>query len=182
MEKNSIEYIANKSKEFLANQINSYRSIYQKAGTVIAVTALFAPLFLFLVEKAQLWVRITAVILILPMVGGIILLLLTLRSRTLNQGYDERNFEDFMNKKLYDVHRNEIAYNKYSIEQNNKILDIQNKRYNWGITLVLASIILSIGLMITYTITKSNNSNNKSISWLTTTKKPLPVQVLLEKK
>ncbi|MCB0539803.1 MAG: DUF1385 domain-containing protein, partial [Bacteroidetes bacterium] len=117
-----IEYIANKSKELLANQIASYRSLHQKAGTVIAVAALFAPLFLFLVEKAELWVRITASILIIPLIIGVILLLLTLRARKLNMGYDESNFEDLINKDISEVQAFEISYNKYSIERNDRIL------------------------------------------------------------
>lgn len=154
-----IEYIANKSKELLANQIASYRSLHQKAGTVIAVAALFAPLFLFLVEKAELWVRITASILIIPLIIGVILLLLTLRARKLNMGYDESNFEDLINKDISEVQAFEISYNKYSIERNDRILKDQNNKYNWGMALIIIAVILSIGLIIIDTVIK-NNSNN----------------------
>ncbi|PKG42814.1 DUF1385 domain-containing protein [Psychroflexus sp. MES1-P1E] len=159
--KKSIEYIANKSKELLSTQIDSYRSLHQKAGTVIAVGALFAPLFLFLVEKAELWVRITASILITPLIAGIILLLLTLTAKKLNQGYDESNFENLINQDIDEVQKIEIAYNKYSIEKNEKILTNQNKKYNWGIGLIIIAIILSIFLLILDTSIKNNSSHNK---------------------
>lgn len=163
--KKSIEYIANKSKELLSTQIDSYRSLHQKAGTVIAVAALFAPLFLFLVEKAELWVRISACLLIIPLIAGIILLLLTLRAKKLNRGFDESNFDELLNKKIEEVHAFEIAYNKYSVEKNDKILNKQNRKYNWGIGLIIISIILSIVLLIFDTTIKNNNSsNNKNIS------------------
>ena len=152
--KKSIEYIANKSKELLSTQIDSYRSLHQKAGTVIAVAALFAPLFIFLVEKADLWMRITASILIIPLIIGILLLLLTLRAKKLNQGFDETNFEDLINKDIDEVQTFEIAYNQYSIDRNKKILTKQNKKYNWGIGLIIITIILSIILLIIDTSVK----------------------------
>jgi len=116
------EYLANKSKELLNSQIQSFRALHQKAATVIAVSALFAPVFLFLVEKAELWVRITASFLILPLIIGVILFLLTLRATKLKQGFDESNFEDLLNKNINEVYNFEIAYNKFSIEENDKIL------------------------------------------------------------
>ena len=162
--KKTLEYIANKSKELLITQIESYRSIHQKAGTVIAVAALFAPLFLFLVEKAELWVRITASLLIIPLIAGIVLLLLTLTTQKLNRGFDESNFDELLTKKLEDVHAFEISYNKYSVEKNDEILNKQNGKYNLGIRLIIISIILSIGLLIVDTTIKSNSSSNKNTS------------------
>lgn len=158
--KESLVYIANKSKELLITQIESYRSLHQKAGTVIAVAALFAPLFLFLVEKAELWVRISACLLIIPLIAGIILLLLTLRAQKLNRGFDESNFDDLVNKNIEEVHAFEISYNKYSVEKNDNILSEQNKKYNWGIGLIIIAIILSIGLLIIDTTIKNNHSSN----------------------
>ena len=165
--KQSIEYVANKSKELLSTQIDSYRSLHQKAGTVIAVAALFAPLFLFLVEKAELWVRITASILIVPLIIGIILLLLTLTAQKLNHGYDETNFEDLINEEIDEVQKFEIAYNKFSIEQNKSILSNQNKKYNWGIGLIIIAIILSIFLLILDTSIKNNYSHSKHNTTMT---------------
>jgi hypothetical protein len=156
----TLEYISNKSKELLSTQIDSYRSLHQKAGTIIAVAALFAPLFLFLVEKAELWVRVSASLLAVPLIVGIILLILTLRAQKLNRGYDETNFVELLNQKLEDVHTFEIAYNKYSVENNDVILNKQNKKYNLGISFILTSIILSIGLLIVDTATMNKDSNN----------------------
>ena len=159
--KKSIEYVAIKSKELLATQIDSYRSLHQKAGTAVAVAALFAPLFLFLIENAILWVRITAMILIIPLSIGIKFLLLTLLAKKLDHGYDETNFEDLINKDLKEVHKFEIAYNKYSIEKNKNILTDQNKKYNWGIGIIIITIILSISLLIIDTSISANSSDTK---------------------
>jgi len=124
---------------------------------MIAVSALFAPFLLFVVEKAQFWVRVAAVALVAPMIIGIILLLLTLRARKLAQGFDESTFADLMNEDLREVHKKEIAYNKYSIEQNDSILISQNNRYNRGIIWIIVAIILSIGLVLADTITRNND-------------------------
>jgi len=148
----TIEYIANKSKELLANQIDSYRSIHQKSGIIIAIAALFAPLFLFLIEKGYKWIQISSVIIIIPMIIGTIFLLITLMSRKLSIGYDETTFEYLINQEIDYVHKFEIAYNKYSIEKNEIILIRQNSRYNRGILLIIISILLSIGLLVTNTV------------------------------
>lgn len=172
-----IEYVSLKSKELLVTQVGSWRSLHQKAGTVIAVAALFAPLFLFLVEKAENWVRITASILIIPLIAGIILLLITLRARKLKQGYDETNFEELMNySDIEDVFAFEIAYNKYSIEENDKILKRQNRKYNWGIGIIIISIILSIALLIVDTTLskKELDTNNKISNTMSDTEKNKP--------
>lgn len=158
------EYIANKSKELLRTQVESFRAIHQKAGTVIAVAALFAPVFLFLVEKAELWVRITASLLMIPLLVGIVLQLITLRAKKLRQGYDESNFEELLNKDIETVYNFEISYNKFSIEQNDKILISQNRSYNAGIILTIISVILSIGLIITDTTIKNNSKTDSTMS------------------
>ena len=146
------EYIANKSKELLKTQVESFRAIHQKAGTVIAVAALFAPVFLFLVEKAKLWIRITVSLLIILLLVGIGLLLITLRAQKLRQGYDETNFEYLLNKDIDTVYNFETSYNKFSIEQNDKILKTQNRNYNIGIILTIIAVIASIGLIIIDTV------------------------------
>ena len=111
MSHESISYIANKSKELLATQISSYRSLHQKAGVIIGITSLFAPLFLFLVDKSSLWIKICSAVLILSLFVGILLLFFTLKATKLSQGYDEKCFEDLINEELKYVHKFEIAYN-----------------------------------------------------------------------
>ncbi len=160
--KESIEYIANKSKELLSNQIDSYRSLHQKSGILIAITSIFIPLFLFFIVRSFMWIKITSAILIIQMIIGIVLLILTLRAKKLSQGYDESTFEELMNLKITEVYKTEIAYNKYSIEQNDNILNSQNNKYNWGLVLILIAIILSIILMFADTIDKNNNLKSKT--------------------
>lgn len=56
----------------------------------------------------------------------------------------------------------EISYNKQSIVANDKILNKQNKKYNWGIGLIIMTIILSILLLIVDTsISVKDVDNNK---------------------
>ncbi len=155
MKEESLKYIAEQSKELLQKQINCYGITNQKAGTVLAISALFAPLFLFLIERAQLWVSISAVIIIVPLIIGVILMLSILKAKELNRGYGESSFEELINKDIIEVYQNEITYNKYSIEQNDIILHDQKKKYNCGITLMIISIVLSIGLMDTSVILNS---------------------------
>lgn len=163
----SVKYIAEKSKELLLTQIDSYRALNQNAGIAIAVASLFAPFFVFLVEKAEFWIRIFSILLIIPLIIGIILLLLSLKSQKLNRGYDETNFEEFINIDIDEVFKNEIAYNKHSIEENDKILKKQNKKYNIGINFILISIILSIILLFIESTFKKDNINNNIIIYNT---------------
>jgi len=157
MNKKSIEYIAQKSKELLNGQIESFRSLHQKSGTVIAIASIFAPIFLFLLDKSQDWLKIVAVIFILLLIIGVVILLINLRTKKLYQGFDESLFQDLLNEDIVDVYLYEISYNEKSIEKNDIILNKQNKMYNMGIGLIVFSIIWSLAVLIADTILKVVN-------------------------
>ena len=46
-----LEFLAEKVKELLDRQIDSYRANHTKAGTIIGISSVFIPIFLFLIEN-----------------------------------------------------------------------------------------------------------------------------------
>ncbi len=138
-------------------QIESFRSLHQKSGTVIAVASIFAPILLFLADKAQDWLKVLAVIFVLFLIVGVVLLLMNLRAKKLYQGFDETLLKELLNEEIIDVYLYEISYNESSIEKNDLILNDQNRKYNKGIALIIFSIIMSLVVLVIDTVLKIVN-------------------------
>ena len=148
MSKDSISFIAQKSKELLNSQIESYRSLFTKAGMIIGILSLFIPVFLFLIEKSFFIVKLISIIPIGMMIYGILKMLNILRSPELSRGFNEDKYEDLINQDLKDVEKFEISSNKLSIKENDNLLSKYQKKYNRGITLIGISLITSILLLV----------------------------------
>jgi len=52
MAKESISFVAQKSKELVESPIQSYRSLFTKAGMLMGLQSLFLPLYIFIIERA----------------------------------------------------------------------------------------------------------------------------------
>ena len=60
-----LEFLAEKSKEFIDKQISAYRQKHSNAGSVIAIIALFIPFFLNGLDESFLIIKLISVV-ILP--------------------------------------------------------------------------------------------------------------------
>lgn len=68
----SIEIIAEKSKELLDRQIQTYRNKQDKATTILGILSLFFPIYLFVIEKSTYWVKLLSIVPIIVMTIGTI--------------------------------------------------------------------------------------------------------------
>lgn len=126
----SIEYVAKKSKELLTCQFEAYRNLDQKAGIVIGILSIFLPLFIGSITGSPLYIKVISLVPVMVLLIGMIIMLYVIRSNKLSQGYDETKFVELINIDIKNVYKEEIAYNKYSIEKNDKILTKKNKNFN----------------------------------------------------
>jgi hypothetical protein len=53
-----LEFLSDRARELLDRQIASFRTNHSKAGIIIAIIAIFVPIFLFVVEKAAFIIQI----------------------------------------------------------------------------------------------------------------------------
>lgn len=148
MNKGVLEIIAEKSRYLIDAQIQSYRSLFTKAGTIIGVGALFIPIFLFILHDSILTIKIVSIAPIILMVIGLILMLLMMRSPQFFRGFKEDKFEDLINLEYEELLTDEISANITSINENGYILYKAGKKFNWGIICFIISIIISVILLI----------------------------------
>ena len=148
MSNKSIEYIAIKSKELLLRQINAYHKLSQKSGLIIGIASVFMPLFISIIMNSSFIFKIFSLIPMGLFFTGILFLLFVIKADALNQGFDETKFEELLNKDLKKVHKEEIAYNKHSIEENDRIFNKKKVLFFKGLVLIIVSIIVSILIMI----------------------------------
>ena len=154
-----LEFLAAKSAIFIEKQVTSYRQKHANSGTVITVIALFIPFFLVGLDESYLIIKILSVLPILLLLWAIILLINILRTKSLDHGFKVDKFDSFVNEKYESILLYEIGANKSSFNDNEKILDITNKNYNFAIRLTVISIIISTILLVYNKFDNTKNDN-----------------------
>lgn len=144
-----LEFLAAKSKEVIDKQINSYRQKHGNAGIIIGVSALFIPFFLDGLDDSYMLVQYISILPMLMFIIAIILLLIVLLSRPLDQCFHVNKFDTLINDRYEDILLYEISANKNSFNDNRVPTRRFNVIYNWGISLTISAIIISSGLLLT---------------------------------
>lgn len=142
-----LEFLAEKAKELLDRQLESYRSNHSKAGTIIGVSAIFLPVFIFIIEKASPIIQILSILPLIFFGYSLYVMIQVLRSRKLDQGFSPEKFdelvkEDYEYNLLY-----EIGAKRDSFNDNEIITKRQNRRFNSGLLSTIIAIALSILLL-----------------------------------
>ena len=153
-----LEFLADRVRELLDRQISSYRTNHTKAGTIIGISSVFIPVFLFIIEKSPKIIQLLALIPIVIFLYSIILMINILRSRKLDQGFNQNQFDKLVNQDYEKILLYEIGAKKNSITDNQKITDKQNNRFNRGLIATVIAIIFSITLLLSNLIINQNNN------------------------
>ena len=155
-----LEFLAEKSKEFIDKQISAYRHKHANAGSVIAIIALFIPFFLNGLSDSFLLVKIFAIIPIGLFLIAIKYLLDVLKTKSLDQGFHPDTFDSLVNKNNYEeVLLYEIGANRCSFKDNEKITLQANKKFNFGLRVTLISVFVSIIILGFNIFFKPENKN-----------------------
>lgn len=147
IENKSLELIYNESKDLLQKQVESYRNHHAKAGSIIGIITLFFPLFLFIIENACELIKYLSIIPLILFVWSTYLMIQILKSRLLDQGISPKEYEDLINSDYVNSLLFSIGINRNSFEENQKITEKQNSRFNNGLLLLLIGIGISIVLL-----------------------------------
>jgi hypothetical protein len=158
-EKDSIEIIANKSKELLNYQVSAFDSNYGKAGTFISISSLFTPLAFSFYDKFDNNL-LTIIIFFIPIILnliGLYFLVKVLIPKKLNFGIGIQEFDQLLNKNYEEVKLFEIGANRTSFNENKIKLDKQNKYLRRGLRLIYISAISLALIFLTQTIILNQN-------------------------
>ncbi|UBM61370.1 hypothetical protein LA303_08020 [Candidatus Sulfidibacterium hydrothermale] len=142
-----LEFLAEKAKELLDRQIESYRSNHTKAGSIIGISAIFLPVFIFIIEKSSSIIQILSVIPLILFGISLFIMIRVLRSRPLDQGFRPEKFDDLVNKNYEDILLYEIGAKRDSFRDNEIISEKQNIRFNSGLIITIIAIAFSILLL-----------------------------------
>jgi hypothetical protein len=147
IENKNLELIYNESKDLLNKQLESYRNHHAKAGTIIGIITLFFPLFLFIIENTSKMIKYLSLIPLILFVWSTYLMIQILRSRLLDQGISPKEYDKLINSDYIQSLLFSIGINRDSFEENQKITEKQNSRFNNGLILLLIGIGISIALL-----------------------------------
>ena len=145
-----IEFLANKSKDFIDKQISAYRQKQSNSGSIMAIISLFIPFFLGGLDDSFLWVKLISILPIGLFVFAIFSFIEVLKSRPLDQGFHTNKFQELVNQKdLKKVLLYEIGANQSSFNDNTPKVDNANESFSKGIKVTTVAVLLSIGLLLT---------------------------------
>lgn len=158
----NLEFLADRAKELLDRQISSFKSNHTKAGSVIAVIAVFTPLFLFLIEKSTITIQLFSIIPVGLTIVSIIYMIGILRAKKLDQGFNTDQFDKLINKEYEDVLLYEIGAKRDSYVDNEDITKKQNENFNAGLNYLVVAICLSFLILICNGFNKTKFYNRMS--------------------
>lgn len=168
-EEDSIDILTGKSKELLNYQVAAFDSNYSKAGTFISISSLFTPLaFSFFDKFNDNWISIFLFFIPIALnVIGLYYLVRVLIPKKLYYGIGLQEFDRLLNENAENVKLFEIGANRSSFNDNNSILDNQNKFLRYGLRMIFASavslaIIILIQTINIKTMAEKDNSNSEN--------------------
>ena len=145
-----IEFLANKSKDFIDKQISAYRQKQSNSGSIMAIISLFIPFFLSGLDDAYTCVKLISIIPIGLFVYGIFSFIEVLKSRPLDQGFHTNKFQELANLNDFKkVLLYEIGANQSSFNDNTAKVDKANNSFDRGIKVTTVAVLFSIGLLLT---------------------------------
>lgn len=148
MEITPMQLGAEKSNELLEKQIRSYYRKQDRATILLGLVSLFFTVFLFILEKCLIEIRLFSIIPLILLLFGIWNLTTVIKGHNLAQGYNPNELEEVINLSINDIYKKEIESNKSSYEQNETILEEQETTFNKGVNSILMSIALSLLLLL----------------------------------
>ncbi len=165
-----LEFLSERARELLDRQIASFRATHAKAGSIIAIVAIFVPFFLFIVEKSAFIIKLLSIIPIIGLGYSIILMIEILKTKKLDQGFNENQLDRLVNEDYENILLYEIGAKKSSFSDNQKITEKQNNKFNKGLNSAIIAIFLSFILLIISIFVEPNNKitmskeNSKTIT------------------
>ena len=149
-----LEFLADNSKEIVEKQVDSYRQQHSYAGTIIGVTVLFIPFFLSNLDDSFKVIQFISIFPIALFIWAILLMLGIFKINPLDQAFSLEKYQDLLNKTYEEILLSEIKANLNSFNENKKITVKGNKRYLFGVRLIIIAIVFSIVLILVTKIIK----------------------------
>jgi hypothetical protein len=160
------EFLANKSKDLLKEQIDSYTINHGKAGNVAAITIAMITFFLFIMDFENLkdWLIYLSMIPLVLIIISFYYLLKVFLSKKLLIGFKPEKLDKLSTKEYIKILQYEIGANKKSFTTNRKLVTKQNNWFKKGIYFTIsAGLILIILVILSQLNSGKNNIDSDTI-------------------
>lgn len=143
-----LEFLAGKSKEMIEKQVSAFRQKNTYAGTIMGMAALFIPFFLSGMNDSYFVIQLLSIIPVVLMIWAILIMLSILRTQPLDVAFKVEKFNELINEKYENILLYEIGANTSSFIDNRHISEKANNKYNFGVKLTIAALLLSVSLLL----------------------------------
>jgi hypothetical protein len=144
-----IEFLANKSNDFLTKQLSSYGQKQTNSGTLMAVIFLFVPFFLNGLDDSIKWIKIASIIPIGLFAWAMILFITILRTKSLDVGFHVDKFQELLHADNYQkVLLYEIGANSSSFRDNKILLDNIYESFHKAIKVTIIAVLSAVLLLV----------------------------------
>lgn len=138
------EFLAERSRELLKNQLDSIDHNNSKAATITTIAALFVPICFSLVDEfsgSNIWIFFFFIPIAINLIG-IYFLVLSMFPRSMFHGIHFSQFDNLLKQGSQAVLLTEIGTNRDCYNDNIPAVNRQNKNIKIGIVLIFSSAIL----------------------------------------
>lgn len=164
-QKEILYVLKEKSYEILNQQMATKNNLQSNAGILIGFIGIFFSLFIFVIDKSSICIKIASILPLIGSIFGLLKLFQILKINRTNVGYEEKVIPRLLaSRKLNYVISYDVASNIKAIEKNNALINTLERNYNQSITAILASFILAtllLFLSIFVNIDTTKMENNK---------------------
>jgi hypothetical protein len=138
------EKVESRGELILSRQIDSYRAIQNRAGLLLGTLTIFISFYPALIKDFNFGLRNVGISSFIVSTISIVLTLIVLRHKKLDEGIGEHRFEPLINENYDDYMNQSISALKTSIEANDKKLKKMNKKFNMSLYSFIFALLLSV--------------------------------------
>ena len=138
------EKVEARGELILSRQIDSYRAIQNRAGLLLGTLTIFISFYPTLIKDFDCGLRNIGIASFIVSTISIVLTLMVIRHKKLDEGIGEHRFEKLLNEKYDDYMNQSIRALKTSIETNDKKLKKMNKQFNASLYIFIFALLLGV--------------------------------------
>lgn len=146
------EKVESRGELILSRQIESYRAIQNRAGLLLGTLTIYISFYPSLIKDFDCGLRNVGIVSFIVSSVSIVLTLLVVRHKKLDEGLGEHRFEKLLNEKYETYMKQSISALKTSIETNDRKLKKMNKQFNRSLYIFIFALLLGVlTIILNYT-------------------------------
>lgn len=146
------EKVEARGELILSRQIESYRAIQNRAGLLLGTLTIYISFYPSLIKDFDCGLRNLGIVSFIVCSVSIVLTLMVVRHKKLDEGLGEHRFENLLNEKYETYMTQSISALKTSIETNDKKLKKMNKQFNRSLYIFIFALLLGVlTIILNYT-------------------------------